>query len=96
MPTVVCPSYSAFSSKIVKLRAAPYGGGTGDWADIDDVRVMKWLAQQYNLRVKASHVIEAVSVVAHDHPDIRRVFEGFHFETLDIRYCNTNQRQGND
>ena len=31
------------------------------------MRVMKWLAQQYNLRVKASHVIEAVSVVAHDH-----------------------------
>ena len=59
--------FSAFSSKIVKLRAAPYGGGVGDWADIDDVLVMKWLAQQYNLRVKASSVIEAVSVVAHDH-----------------------------
>ncbi|WP_095196943.1 VapE domain-containing protein [Pseudomonas sp. Irchel 3A7] len=59
--------YSVFSSKIIKLRAAPYGGGVGDWADIDDMRVMKWLAQQYNLRVKASHVIEAVSVVAHDH-----------------------------
>lgn len=29
-----------------------------------------------------------------DVPDIRRVFEGFHFETLDIRYSNTNQRQG--
>ncbi|HLA32998.1 MAG TPA: virulence-associated E family protein, partial [Pseudomonas sp.] len=36
-------------------------------ADIDDTRVMKWLAQQYNLRVKPSSVIEAVSVVAHDH-----------------------------
>ncbi|MCF5806046.1 VapE domain-containing protein [Pseudomonas tremae] len=60
-------SFSAFSSKIVKLRAAPYGGGTGDWADIDDMRVMKWLAQVYNLRVKASSVIEAVSIVAHDH-----------------------------
>ncbi|WDG45757.1 VapE domain-containing protein [Pseudomonas chlororaphis] len=59
--------FSAFSSKIVKLRAAPYGGGTGDWADIDDMLVMKWLAQQYNLRVKSTHVIEAVSVVAHDH-----------------------------
>lgn len=59
--------FSVFSSKIIKLRAAPYGGGVGDWADIDDMRVMKWLAQQYNLRVKASHVIEAVSVVAHDH-----------------------------
>ena len=59
--------YSVFSSKIVKLRSAPFGGGAGDWADIDDMRVMKWLAQQYNLRVKASHVIEAVSVVAHDH-----------------------------
>lgn len=59
--------FSSFSSKIVKLRVAPYGGGLGDWADIDDMLVMKWLAQQYNLRVKASHVIEAVSVVAHDH-----------------------------
>jgi putative DNA primase/helicase len=60
-------SFSAFSSKIIKLRAAPYGGGTGDWADIDDMRVMKWLAQVYNLRVKPSSVIEAVSIVAHDH-----------------------------
>ena len=34
-----------------------------------------------------------VIVSINDHPDIRRVFEGFHFETLDIRYCNTNQRQ---
>lgn len=59
--------YCAFSSKIVKLRTPPYGGETGDWADIDDTRVMKWLAQQYNLRVKPSSVIEAVSVVAHDH-----------------------------
>lgn len=59
--------YSVFSSKIIKLRVAPYGGGAGDWADIDDMRVMKWLAQQYNLRVKVSHVVEAVSVVAHDH-----------------------------
>ena len=33
-------------------------------------------------------------VSINDHPDIRRVFEGFHFETLDIRYTTTNQRQG--
>jgi len=30
--------YSVFSSKIVKLRSAPFGGGAGDWADIDDMR----------------------------------------------------------
>lgn len=59
--------FCTFSSKIIKLRAAPYGGGVGEWADIDDMRVMKWLAQQYNFRVKVSHVMEAVSVVAHDH-----------------------------
>lgn len=35
-----------------------------------------------------------VMVSINDHPDIRRVFEGFHFEALDIRYSNTNQRQG--
>lgn len=31
-----------------------------------------------------------VMVSINDHLEIRRVFEGFHFETLDIRYSNTN------
>ena len=34
-----------------------------------------------------------VIVSINDHPDIRRVFEGFHFEVLDIRYTTGNQRQ---
>lgn len=34
-----------------------------------------------------------VMVSINDHPDIRRVFDGFHFECLDIRYSTTNQRQ---
>ncbi len=33
-------------------------------------------------------------VSINDHPDIRRVFEGFHFETVDIRCSTANQRQG--
>ncbi|MDT4875738.1 hypothetical protein FQZ97_1111300 [compost metagenome] len=33
-------------------------------------------------------------VSINDHPDIRRVFEGFHLVLTDIRYSNTNQRQG--
>jgi len=33
-------------------------------------------------------------VSVNDHPEIRRVFEGFHFEQLDIYYSVTNQRQG--
>jgi DNA adenine methylase len=33
-------------------------------------------------------------VSINDHPDILHVFEEFHFETLDIRYSNTNQRHG--
>ena len=35
-----------------------------------------------------------VMVSINDHPDIRRAFDGFHFECVDIRYSNTNQRQG--
>ena len=35
-----------------------------------------------------------VMVSINDHPDIRRVFEGFHIETTEIRYTTTNQRQG--
>ena len=35
-----------------------------------------------------------VMVSINDHPDIRRVFEGFHFETTEIRYTTTHQRQG--
>jgi len=33
-----------------------------------------------------------VMVSINDHPDIRRVFEGFHMECLTIRYSPTNQR----
>ncbi|EGH15701.1 prophage PSPPH02, putative adenine modification methytransferase [Pseudomonas savastanoi pv. glycinea str. race 4] len=35
-----------------------------------------------------------VMVSINDHPDIMRVFEGFHFETVDIRYSTANQRKG--
>jgi len=34
-----------------------------------------------------------VMVSINDHPDIRRVFEGFNFETVVIRYSSANQRQ---
>jgi len=34
-----------------------------------------------------------VMVSINDHPDIRRAFQGFHFERTDIRYSTTNQRQ---
>ena len=37
-----------------------------------------------------------VMVRINDHPGIRRVFEGFYFETIEIRYTTTNQRQGRD
>ena len=33
-------------------------------------------------------------VSINDHPDIRRVFEGFYFETTEIRYTSANLRQG--
>lgn len=35
-----------------------------------------------------------VMVSINDHPDIRRVFDGFHIEQLDIRYSLANQRNG--
>lgn len=35
-----------------------------------------------------------VVVSINDHPDIRRAFDGFHFECLDIRYTTANQRHG--
>lgn len=33
-------------------------------------------------------------VSINDHPVIRRVFEGFYFETTEIRYTSANLRQG--
>ena len=35
-----------------------------------------------------------VMVSINDHPGIRRAFEGFHMEQLDIRYSTANQRVG--
>lgn len=34
-----------------------------------------------------------VMVSINDHPEIRRVFDGLHFERLDVRYTTGNQRQ---
>ncbi len=34
----------------------------------------------------------SVTVSINDRPDIRRVFNCFHFEYLDSRYSSTNQR----
>jgi hypothetical protein len=53
------------------------------------VEFAQWRMADFMRRCKGK-----VMVSINDHPDIRRVFEGFHFETLDIRYSNTNQRQG--
>ena len=33
-------------------------------------------------------------VSINDHPDIRRAFDGYHVESLDVRYSNNNQRLG--
>ena len=33
-----------------------------------------------------------VMLSINDHPDIRQVFKGFHFETTEIRYTTINQR----
>ncbi len=35
-----------------------------------------------------------VMVSINDHPDIRRVFEGFRMEELSIRYSTANHRNG--
>ena len=35
-----------------------------------------------------------VMVSINDHPEIRRVFDGLHFERLDVRYTTVNQRKG--
>lgn len=35
-----------------------------------------------------------VMVSINDHPDVRRVFDGFYFETVDIRYSVSNQKSG--
>lgn len=37
---------------------------------------------------------EKVMVSINDHPSIRRAFDGFHFEHLDIRYSTANQSFG--
>ncbi|MEH6564627.1 MAG: VapE domain-containing protein [Halopseudomonas sp.] len=57
-------AFNEFSSKILKRRTPPYGGAPGEWSDLDDARVVMWLAEQYNLRVRATAVVEAVAVVA--------------------------------
>lgn len=75
-------AFNSFSSKIMKRRTPPYGGDAGEWSDLDDVCVVSWLAEQYNLRVRSTAVVEAVAVVAaHNawHP-VREYLEGLEWD----------------
>ncbi len=76
--------YNAFSLKLVKLRAPNCGGERGEWSGLDDARVVMWLAEQYNLRVKAASVVEAVSVVANDHAfhPVREYLQGLEWDRV--------------
>ena len=63
-------------------RQPPYGGGTGEWTDLDDMLACEWLAQQYGLLTKVPPVLEAVSVVASKnsfHP-VRAYLEGLEWD----------------
>ncbi|HCI4017903.1 TPA: conjugal transfer protein TraC [Pseudomonas aeruginosa] len=74
--------YDEFSAKTMKLRTPPYGGGTGEWTDLDDMLACEWLAQQYGLLTKVPPVLEAVSVVASKnsfHP-VRAYLEGLEWD----------------
>lgn len=71
-----------FACKTVKLRTPPYGGAAGEWTDMDDVMTTEWLARQYGLLAKSTHVLEAVNVVANQnafHP-VRRYLEGLEWD----------------
>ncbi|SED26964.1 conjugal transfer protein TraC [Pseudomonas marginalis] len=71
-------AWDSFASKIIKARTPPFGGSAGDWEDIDDIKVMMWLAEVYGLSVKSPNVFEAVNSVAHDnafHP-VREYLDG--------------------
>ena len=75
-------AFDSFSSKIRKMRTPPYGGASGDWGDLDDIKVTLWLADVYGLRVKSAHVVEAVNAVAHDnafHP-VREFLEALEWD----------------
>ncbi|AZF24517.1 DNA adenine methylase [Pseudomonas sp. R2-60-08W] len=50
---------------------------------------------QYELMAEFMRACEGkVMVSINDHPDIRRVFEGFRMEAMDIRYSTANPRKG--
>ena len=60
-------------------------------ASVDDrFSVGTWQAQPYAEYVEMAARLRSLKgraiVSLNDHPDIRRAFEGFHIETVDIRY----------
>lgn len=49
---------------------------------------------QYELMAEFMRACEGkVMVSINDHPDIRRAFDGFRMEAMDIRYSTANPRQ---
>lgn len=60
-------AYDAFAGRVVKRRPAPHGGGTGEWADIDDIRATLWLSTVYRVEPKPQVMMAAVQAVAEQH-----------------------------
>lgn len=48
----------------------------------------------FQVAISKPIILDTTSAMLFVSLDIRRVFDGFHFEALDIRYSNTDQRQG--
>lgn len=60
-------AYDQFAGRVVKRRAAPYGGGRGEWTDIDDIRTTIWLSTHYSIEPKLQVLMSAVQAVAEAH-----------------------------
>lgn len=70
--------YCAFSYRIIKRAAPPWGGELGEWSDTDTARLRIWLSAKYAYTPRSADADDAVKVVAKDHAfhPVRDYLEG--------------------
>lgn len=59
-------AHDLFAGRILKRKPPPWGGPLGEWADIDDTRLMLWLSSHWGIEPKQEVIIRCVEIAAED------------------------------
>ncbi len=84
--------YNEFTYAIDKVKPPPFSGGSiGKWGDIDTVRAIVWVNENYGFSPNDKHLVQGLELVADDRCVRGNIHKGFRLPHL-RHTCHTSAR----